>query len=289
MSKESVTIDESKIAKFIKDLGTKGAKNIDVSQIKDNLNTEYIGNKIYGFQEIESTNTIAKFLAGTGVEEGTVVMARTQTGGRGRSGKKWESPVGGIWLSIILRPDISPTKASLITLATGIAVANAIRNLGIDARIKWPNDILINNKKISGILTEANTKFSVVDYVVVGIGIDSNLDIDTLPENLQTKITSLKNELDKNIDENEVIKSLLEEFEKIYNVFIKEDFDEIIYQWRNLAQTIGNDIEIRQRGGKIFKGYAVGINKKGALIMELDNGELKKIISGECRPRKRKK
>ncbi|MDR0901047.1 MAG: biotin--[acetyl-CoA-carboxylase] ligase [Methanobrevibacter sp.] len=277
-----LNITEEEIASTIKELGTKKTERIIVDEIKEKLNTEYIGKEIYCFQEVDSTNTVSKFLAEFGTDEGTVIIAETQTKGKGSRGKKWESPVGGIWLSIVLRPDISPSKASLITLAAGVGVANVLRDLGVDARIKWPNDVLINNKKVSGILTEANAKFSTVDYVIVGIGIDSNLNIDTLPSKIQPGTTSLKEELKEDIDESQIIANFLVEFEKIYNKFKKEEFDDILYDWRKMSQTIGSYVEIQQPLGKKLKGYAVGINRKGALILEKDNGNLIKVISGEC-------
>jgi BirA family biotin operon repressor/biotin-[acetyl-CoA-carboxylase] ligase len=274
--------DEKEIVDLVKILGSKGTDRIVINKIKEGLKTEFIGKEIYSFKEVDSTNTVAKFLAGAGTETGTVIIAEAQTKGKGRRGKKWESPIGGIWLSIILRPDISPSKASLITLATGVAVAKVIRSLGIDARIKWPNDILINNKKVCGILTEANAKSGTVDYVVVGVGIDSNLKITNFPPDLQPGATTLKNELENDVNELNIIKNFLDEFEKIYNTFTEERFDDILYDWRKMSQTIGSYVEIKQPLGKTLKGYAIGINNKGALVLELDNGELKKIISGEC-------
>jgi BirA family biotin operon repressor/biotin-[acetyl-CoA-carboxylase] ligase len=278
---ESVSINEKKIDGYIKKLGIEKAVNINVSKIRGELKTKYIGHKIYAFQEVDSTNIIAKFLAGVGVEEGTIVIARSQIKGKGRRGKKWESPLGGIWLSIIVHPEISPQQASLITLGAGVAVTKAIRKLGVDARIKWPNDILIGDKKISGILTEANSKFHTLDYIVVGIGIDSNLDLNSISKKTKIRATTLKDELKRNIDERILIKNLLEEFENIYEHFKNEDFEEILYEWRSLSQTIGSYVVIEQPFGKILKGYVVGINNQGSLILELDNGELKKVISGE--------
>lgn len=275
-------IDETKIAVFLKEIGNYDIDYIPSKEIKKGLNTEYIGREIYSFHEVESTNSVAKFLAKFGAPEGSVIISETQTKGKGRRGKKWESPSGGIWLSIILKPMIEPSKAPIITLATGVAVAKTLKRMNIDARIKWPNDILINNKKVCGILTEANAKFNSVDYVIVGVGIDSNLDTNILAENLRKGATSLKNETQVEIEESKIISNFLNEFEKIYNLFKEKKFDEILYDWRRMSQTIGNYVEIKQPLGKVLHGTAVGINDQGALILELDNGKLKKIISGEC-------
>ena len=279
---EIIKIDEKEIAEAVKEVGLETSEYINTKKIKSYLKTKYIGHEILCFDEVDSTNTVAKFLAEFGSDEGAVVISEVQTKGKGRHGKKWESPTGGIWLSIILKPEISPSKASLITLATGVAVAKTLRNIGVDARIKWPNDILINDKKVSGILTEANAKFNTIDYVIVGIGIDSNLNIDVLPERLQKESTTLKEELETKITETELISKFLNEFEKVYDLFKEENFDDILYDWRKMSQTIGSYVEIKQTLGKSLKGYAVGINNRGALILEEDNGNLKKIISGEC-------
>ncbi|MDR2830171.1 MAG: biotin--[acetyl-CoA-carboxylase] ligase [Methanobrevibacter sp.] len=281
INEKTVSMNEEKIVDYIKDLGIERAKDINVSKIKEDLKTQYIGQKIYAFQKVDSTNVIAKFLAGTGIEEGTIVIARSQIKGKGRMGKKWESPLGGIWLSIILNPKMNPEQASLITLGAGVAVTKAIRGLGVDVRIKWPNDILIGDKKIAGILTEANSRSHTLDYIVVGIGIDSNIDSNSISKKTKVKSTTLKDELKKNINENKLITNLLKEFENIYEHFKSEEFEEILYEWRNLSQTIGSYVVIEQPFGRVLKGYVVGINNQGSLILELNNGKLKKIISGE--------
>ncbi|BBL61636.1 biotin--[acetyl-CoA-carboxylase] ligase [Methanobrevibacter arboriphilus] len=286
ISKESaekiLRIDEAEIAEFLREIGSQEIEYIPSGMIKKGLTTEYIGKKIYSFNEVESTNSVAKFLAKQGSPEGTVIISETQTKGKGRRGKKWESPSGGIWLSIILKPDIDPSKAPLITLATGVAVARTLRGMNIDARIKWPNDILINNKKVCGILTEANAKFNTVEYVIVGVGIDTNLNVDVLTEDVKKRATSLSVEAKIEISESETVSNFLNEFEEIYDLFKLEQFDEILYDWRKMSQTIGSYVEIKQPLGKVLKGTAVGINNQGALILELNNGELKKVISGEC-------
>nr|WP_302577785.1 biotin--[acetyl-CoA-carboxylase] ligase [Methanobrevibacter arboriphilus] len=287
ISKESaekiLRIDEAEIAEFLREIGSQEIEYIPSGMIKKGLTTEYIGKKIYSFNEVESTNSVAKFLAKQGSPEGTVIISETQTKGKGRRGKKWESPSGGIWLSIILKPDIDPSKAPLITLATGVAVARTLRGMNIDARIKWPNDILINNKKVCGILTEANAKFNTVEYVIVGVGIDTNLNVDVLTEDVKKRATSLSVEAKIEISESETVSNFLNEFEEIYDLFKLEQFDEILYDWRKMSQTIGSYVEIKQPLGKVLKGTAVGINNQGALILELNNGELKKVISGECK------
>ncbi|MDO5850017.1 MAG: biotin--[acetyl-CoA-carboxylase] ligase [Methanobacteriaceae archaeon] len=262
---------------------------INSKSIKEYLKTNNVENSkiiekpIYCFSKVTSTNTIAKFLAENNAEDGTVVIAETQTKARGRSAKKWESPKGGIWLSIILKPQINLSKSPIITLFTGVAVAKTLKSFGVDAKIKWPNDVLINGKKISGILTESNTTSSDINYIIVGVGIDTNLKIDDFKDKeLKNRITTLNEELGKNIDENEFIAKFLIEFEEIYNLYKKEDFENTLNDWRTLSDTIGKNVKIIQTNEEKY-GYAIDINNNGNLIIKKENGELEKITYGECR------
>jgi BirA family biotin operon repressor/biotin-[acetyl-CoA-carboxylase] ligase len=251
-------------------------------EIKRGLETDYIGQNIHYFSEIDSTNNVAKKLAEEGAKEGTIIIAETQTRGRGRRGKQWISPAGGVWMSIILRPQIPPSEAPQLTLMTGVAVAETIKKFGLDVGIKWPNDILIGSRKVCGILTEANAKFSTLDYVVVGIGIDANVNTENFPSDVQKTATSLKKELKEDIRGPELVKEFLKIFEDTYNEFKEGNFPEILGEWRRMSKTIGSYVEVRKQLGKIVRGEAVGITNEGALILELDNGNLRKVISGEC-------
>jgi BirA family transcriptional regulator, biotin operon repressor / biotin---[acetyl-CoA-carboxylase] ligase len=252
------------------------------SELKRNLSTKYMGKEIHYFKEIDSTNDVAKELADEGAEEGTIVIAEIQSRGRGRLGKKWISPSGGVWMTIILRPKISSVNIPQITLVTGVAVAETIKNeYELDVGIKWPNDILIGKRKVCGILIEADSRTDTIDYLVVGIGIDANVDIDQFPPNLRGGATSLKRELNKEISCVELVQRFLENFENIYNEFNEGKFSNILKDWRKYSKTIGSYVEVIKKG-KTVKGEAVGVNKQGNLIMELDDGTLRKVISGEC-------
>jgi BirA family biotin operon repressor/biotin-[acetyl-CoA-carboxylase] ligase len=251
-------------------------------EVKKDLKTEFIGHDIHYFKEVDSTNDVAKYLAEEGAEEGTIVVAEIQNRGKGRRGKTWISPPGGVWMSIILRPDIPPFNAPQLTLVTGVAVAETLKKeCDLDVGIKWPNDILIGNKKVCGILTEVNASIEKVNYVVVGIGIDMNVDVPLFPPDLQKGATSLKNELNTEINGALLVQKFLLEFENIYNKFKAGKFPEILNEWRSLSKTIGCNVEVRTRG-KTVRGEAVGINKEGILILELEDGSLRKMISGEC-------
>lgn len=252
-------------------------------EIKRGLETEYFGQEIHYYGEVDSTNNVAKKLAEKGAKEGSMVIAETQSRGRGRRGKKWLSPEGGIWITTILRPHISPADAPKLTLMTGVAVAKTLINeYGLDVGIKWPNDILLGEKKVCGILTEANAKFNMVDYVVVGIGIDANMDTDIFPSELHYRATSLREELGEEIDRVKLVQSLSKVFEETYEQFKAGNFPDILNDWRKLSKTIGSYVEVRKRMGRIVRGEAVGITKNGTLILELDDKNLRKIVSGEC-------
>ena len=277
------SINDETIEQSIKELGFGKTEHITKEKILPTLETEYMGKEILCFRKVFSTNSIAKFLANHSADEGTVLISEIQTKARGRSGKKWEAPDGGVWMSLILRPNVPTARIGLITLATGVAIAKSIRSLGVDARIKWPNDVLIHGKKISGVLTEVNATFNEIDWIVVGIGIDSNLKLEDFSEDIRIGTTTLTEELPTKVDENELIAIFLNEFEKVYELYKDGEIETILKDWRDLADTIGKYVNITQTGGKITQGYVVGINHEGSLIIERQDGTLEKIISGELR------
>lgn len=250
------------------------------AMIKAGLKTSIMGRDIHYFKETESTNTIAMEIANM-VEEGTVVIAESQTRGRGRMGRKWLSPEGGIWLSIILKPRIKPWHVSRITILTGVSVAKTIRSYALDARIKWPNDILINEKKVCGILTELEAEIDQVEYCVVGIGIDANVDIEVFPEETRENSTSLRKELGKHINRGEFVQRLLEEIEKEYMKLQRSEFPSILDEWRAMSATIGEWVKITTSSRTIY-GEAIGVDNDGALILETGEGKLEKIVAGTC-------
>ncbi len=249
-------------------------------EIKAGLKTGVIGKEIKYFKETESTNTIAREIAGK-ADEGTIIIAESQTGGRGRMGRKWLSPEGGIWLSIILKPKMQPVYAPRITLLAGVAVAKTMRSLGIEARIKWPNDVLIRGKKVCGILTEIEAEIDLIDYCVVGIGIDANVDTESFPEEFRESSTSLKKELGHEINRVEFVQRLLEEFEALYLRLQKEGFSQVLEEWRGMSATIGEWVKITTQN-RIIYGEATGVDNDGALIVETGEGKLEKIVSGDC-------
>ena len=276
-------IDLSDFATVVKELGKEETENIKASEITKDLNTKFIGKNLYVYKEVASTNTVAKFLSMNDIENGSVVISEKQTKAKGRSGKSWESPLGGIWLSIILNPNVDYSKLPLITLATGVAVAKTLERVGIEnPEIKWTNDIIINGKKVCGILTEAVTKFNTIENVIIGVGIDANLNLNDFPKELQDGTTTLKIELGRAGNENLLIRLFFEEFEKIADLFIEGKYEDILKEWRKRSYTIGKIVEVREPFNTYYDAYVLGIGKEGALVVEKIDGTLEKVISGEC-------
>ena len=270
-------------ADFVKELGMQETTYISALEISQDLNTQYIGKNLYVFKEVSSTNTVARFLSMNDIEDGSVIISEKQTAARGRSGKGWESPIGGVWLSIVLNPHVDHSKLPLITLATGVAVAKTLEKIGVEnPEIKWPNDIMINGKKVCGILTEAIAKFNTIESVIIGVGIDANLDIEEFPEELKEGTTTLEKELGRKGSENLLIKIFLEEFEEISELFDHEGYESILKEWRKRSYSIGKIVEVREPFNKHYDAYVLGISKEGALVVEKIDGTLAKVISGEC-------
>ena len=280
---EIKNFDVNDFSNVVKELGKEDTEYIKQSEITEGLDTSYIGKELYIYKEVSSTNTVAKFLSRHGVENGTVIISEKQTKAKGRSGKSWESPLGGVWLSIILNPNVDHSRLPLITLSTGVAVAKTLERIGVDnPEIKWPNDIMINGKKVCGILTEAVAKFNTIENVIVGVGIDANLEVNDFPKELQDGTTTLKKELGREGNENLLIKIFLEEFEKIAKIFYEKDYELILKEWRKRSYSIGKIVEVREPFNKNYDGYVLGISREGALVVEKIDGTLSKVISGEC-------
>lgn len=268
---------------IIKEVGKQETEYMNRNEILDGLNTKTIGKELYLFKEVMSTNTVAKFLSENDVNNGTVIISEKQSGAKGRLGKSWESPLGGIWLSLVVKPNVDHSKIPMITLATGVAVVKTLERIGIEnAEIKWPNDVMINDKKVCGILTEAITKFNSIESVIIGVGIDANFDVNVLSEELQEGTTTLDIELGHRVNENEIIRFFLEEFERIGILFEEGGFERILKEWRKYSYSIGKIVEVREPFSKSYDGYVLGISREGALVVEKIDGTLEKVISGEC-------
>lgn len=247
-------------------------------EIKDGLKTNIMGKEIHYFDEVESTMDVAFRLAIDGVAEGTLTCAETQTKGRGRMGRTWSSPKGkGIYASLILRPKLSPTQVSKLTLLSAVAVCEAIQSTcEVKVDIKWPNDLLIGGKKIAGFLTELSAEMDQVKFVVVGFGINVNT---TLPQ-LPAGSTSLKVESKKTILRVELLKNILISFDHWYQRIFTEGFEPVMAAWKTHSSMLGRNIAFND-GQKTIEGMAMGLDEYGGLIIRTRNGEVIKRMSGD--------
>ncbi|MDD5879581.1 MAG: biotin--[acetyl-CoA-carboxylase] ligase [Clostridiales bacterium] len=251
---------------------------LNPQNIYRNLKTKFIGKNVLHFETIDSTNDYAKKI-GNELRDGSVIISEEQTKGKGRLGRVWESKAGeGIWMSIILKPNIIPNKAPFITLIAGASIVKALNILGVDAKIKWPNDITINNKKLSGILTELSAEIERVNYIVVGIGM--NVKDTDFEEELQDKATSLYKE-NYNVSRVDIVKEILCQFEKLYLDYIeKDDKKEVLDICRQYSAIINKEIYVIKNDQKELVD-CIGINEEGNLIIKNKDGKLEEIMSGE--------
>lgn len=249
-------------------------------EIREYLKTNRIGRKIIYKKSIDSTNLECKRIADV-ESEGTAVVGEEQLKGRGRLGRTWTSPLyKGIFVSIILKPDIDMEEAPKITSIGAAAVFLAFKGIEIECQVKWPNDIVINGKKVCGILTEMSGEINRINYIVIGIGINVNLSTDDIPEDLKDKATSLLIEKGRIIDRRVLLSGVLNNFEILYDEFLRGDYSRTVSICRDNSSLIGKEVKIIKNGKEAI-GKAIDVNKDGALIIEYKNGEKDKIISGE--------
>ncbi len=247
-------------------------------EIRIGLETKKLGREINYQQQLESTNTLAAKMAKEGALEGTLVLAEQQKKGRGRMGRDFVCPSGGLWFSIILRPEIRAMLATRITYIFAVAVAETINQLTeIKAEIKWPNDILIDNKKVCGILTEISAEIDLVNYLIVGVGINLNFSSEIFSGELENRATTLLTELGSKVNRAEFLQKLLKNIEELY--FKLDDFENVLSRWKELNCTLGKVVTIKDNQRELT-GKAIDINQDGALILEVDN-EKRKVYSGD--------
>jgi BirA family biotin operon repressor/biotin-[acetyl-CoA-carboxylase] ligase len=260
------------------------------SEIKPILKTKWIGKTIHHFHTLDSTNSKAYQLALDGAEEGEVVVAESQEKGRGRLGRQWFSPPFlNLYLSVILRPKIPPHQASLITLMAAIATADAIQKFsGFLPLIKWPNDILLRNRKVAGLLNEINSEMDRIHFVILGIGINLNMDEKVFSKEIRTVATSLKIEMRQTISRKAFLQSLLQELEKWYTIFMKQGSAVILKAWRDRAHLKGRRVKVTSFG-ETLGGIAVDVDSDGALILETADGKRKRVVAGDIEYRKKVK
>lgn len=250
---------------------------MDKTELESIHATEWAGCEIYYFDSIDSTNTKAKELAEEGHPSGTLVVADRQTAGKGRRGRSWESPTGiGIFMTLMLKPEINPNNASMLTLVAAMATTRAIRRVtGVPAMIKWPNDIVMNGKKVCGILTEMSAQFDYINHIVIGIGI--NVHNEDFPEEIAQTASSLYLESGQHIHRASLIEAFLEEFEDVYAEYLKtEDMEGLQKEYDAMLVNRGRQVRVLDPK-EPFEGKAMGITKKGELIV--DTWESRKLVS----------
>ncbi len=243
-----------------------------------NLKTKSVGKKVLSFKKTESTNNTAYELAAKGAKEGTAVFAEEQTKGKGRLGRRWISPAHkGIYMSVILRPNIVPSSAPEVTLIATLSVTKAIRELtGLLSFIKWPNDVVINDKKICGILTEMNAEIDKVNFLIVGIGVNVNSDRKDLPK----EGSSIKEELRQRISRIELARLILLRFDEYYDTFKKLGFNSILSEIKRFSSSLNKRVRVHFLD-RFIEGNAQDIDKDGALLVRLDNGFVEKVFAGD--------
>ena len=253
---------------------------IVASEVKQGLGTKTIGKEILQYAEVVSTNTLAMELAQKGAVDGTVVIAETQVGGRGRLGRTWTSPAGNLYLSVILRPSVPVSKAPLITLMGAVAVASGIkRQCGVPAGIKWPNDILLSGKKVSGLLTEMSAEPDRIRHIVLGIGVNVNMDSKALQPDVRRISTTLAAATGRPVDRTSLLRTLLAELDLWYHRFLKGD-GEVLSAWNKLNVTLGHRVSVTGGSAKL-EGLAHGVDAEGRLILKLDDGTLRQVAAGD--------
>ena len=246
-------------------------------EITSGLDTRIIGKEVHYFKSLSSTNVFGKKLVEDGAHEGAVVVADVQTSGRGRKDRKWSSPKGGLWFSVVLYPHIPPHRGMLVTMVSSVSVAQGIKEVtGLSPVIKWPNDLLLNGKKVCGVLTELDAEMDRINYTVVGIGVNVNNSID---EKLQNTAISLIQESGSKISRVKLLKSILKYLDENYSRLRSGDYGSVRDLWFSHAKIIGK--RIRVKGEKtVIEGTVSEIDDSGCLILDTGNG-IARIVSGD--------
>ncbi|WP_245983277.1 biotin--[acetyl-CoA-carboxylase] ligase [Ammoniphilus oxalaticus] len=251
-------------------------------QVKAGLNTQRLGCETHFFETVESTQTEIHALARAGAPEGTVVIADEQVKGKGRLGRSWHSPPGsGIWMSVLLRPKLELQRCPQLTLVAAVAIVETIREqTGLPLMIKWPNDLLLNGKKVCGILTELRAESDCVDYIALGIGI--NVSSASFPSELADIATSLSIEQQGQAPlRTPLIKRLLEKLEELYFLYVEQGFSAIKPRWEAHALMLGKPITARRVNSATLQGIAIGIDEQGALLLRMEDGRTEHIYSAD--------
>lgn len=254
-------------------------------ELRRHLRTRFIGQKALHHDVVPSTLNIAMELADNvdpASLHGLVVLAEEQTGGKGRMNREWHSPRGGIWATIILKPEKIPVdRLFMIIMAGSVAIARAIRReLGIGALIKWPNDIFIGSKKVAGLLQKNSLDEDDVNYVLLGFGLNVNVDVNDFPAAVRPIAVSLDEEAGETLDRNRIMARVLKEFELRFLQLEEGEYDTILQEWKSICLSMKRRVQIKTFR-KTVRGEAVGIDRNGALLVRKDNGVIEKVFAGD--------
>lgn len=257
---------------------------LTAQELKSRLHTRWMGQNCIHLECVDSTNTEAKRLAAQDAPEGTLVLAEEQTGGKGRLGRNWSAARGeNVMMTLLLRPKIRPDHAPRLTLLMAMAAVRSIRKeTGLEAGIKWPNDVVVHGKKLCGILTEMDTEIHSINYVVIGIGI--NVNQENFPEEIRERAGSLCLELGKKISRAGLAAGVLEELERLYETFLEtEDLSTLYEEYNALCINFGREVLVTMplKGLELCRGIAEGINEKGELAVRKEDGSVEYVSSGE--------
>ena len=254
-------------------------------EIVAHLKTKWVGHHIHYLKEASSSNE------DQGCADGLVVVAEEQTRGKGRLSRGWFSPMGyGVWCSVVLRPPFMPSEASKCTLLAAVAVIKAInRYKGVNAKIKWPNDVLLEGKKMVGILTEMSAEFGKINYIVIGTGINTNVPKSIIPDELKELAISVADVAQEQIERVQILADYLKNIEDLYETVLRDGFGPVLDEWRKYSDTIGQAVKVIAPD-KTYFGTAVDIDEEGLLVVRKGDGTMEKVIAGDVsiRPAKAK-
>ena len=258
---------------------------LQLQRTLDGLATRRIGSKLHYFAEIDSTNACARCLAEQGANEGEVVVAEAQTQGRGRLGRSWISPpFVNLYFSVILRPQLAPVHAPQLTLMAAVALADTVASfISTPPTIKWPNDILVGGKKLAGVLTESSCDSERIEFVILGIGVNLNYPVGSMPEVIRQRATSILSLTQKSIEREAFLQRLIHDLDRCYGELEEMGFDSLASRWEAFFALRDKRVRVEMID-KIIVGTAKGIDRDGTLILVDDHGERQRIVAGDVFP-----
>lgn len=256
-----------------------------VEEIRSGLGTRVVGKEVVFLEETDSTNVRAREQGDAGAPEGTVIIADSQFAGKGRLGRTWESPAGvNLYTSVLLRPVILPRFGTQMTFLSAVAVAAAIEETsGLKATVKWPNDVLLGGKKVAGLLNEMNAETERVNYVILGIGVNLNMQARQFPDDLRYPATSVAIEKGAPVSRLAFARSLFRHLDRLYQSYLEQGVSPVLRAWEGLCDVVGKRVSVDCQS-RVLRGVVEGLDPDGALLLRTAGGELEKILAGDVKP-----